>query len=750
MNGSSPNRFSTANVLSDRTLNHQTMTRALLAAACLACTIPALAQTPDINILFNVQHATCGNATGGVVTSIWGGVTPYTLVWSPTPANGQGTSVLTDVLPGVYTLTVTDSQGTVESADVEVILTPDLFPPITLSDPVWSCAGTCDAYWNYYIPLNGATMPYSVSFDPPGPGGGASPNGLYFNSLCAGESYNVTVSDVNGCTGTVSGLDVVGPMNPEIVNLEVSGSCPGGSTGGFVVEFTDADSIIVNQGIVNGVLVGNVFTATNLAPGSYVIWVSAGGTPSTPPGTGGGWCSQSFQIEVPVSSDPCGALSGVAYADLAGDCVQNGSDIGLPYRVLTVQPGEHFILTDANGLYGTELFYGDYELNAAIPGFDALCPALPAAFTLDAANMAEVIDVAMDPLAGPDAFVVLQAGVHRPGFPVAYTLTITNDGPYAIGGVEVALAYDPLLLFTSASGSPTAAGGGSVQWTIAELEPFSTVQFVVDLAVPANAGLIGTVVNATASAMATPGDSDPSNDSYSITRTIVGAYDPNDKLATTSSRTSDEIYFLDLDAHVDYTIRFQNTGTAEAINVHLTDTISELFDLTSLQILGASHAFTAQLLDGRVLRFDFAGINLPDSTTDLLGSQGFASFRLRPASGLGIGQVLENEADIFFDFNEPIRTNTSVLAAEFSVGVTEVPMGAILLQPNPANGQIALQLPADARHYEVLSADGRSMLADQVIDRTVRLDLDRWSQGVYLVRATDNQGRNVIARFVKQ
>ncbi|MBK8228477.1 MAG: T9SS type A sorting domain-containing protein [Flavobacteriales bacterium] len=726
------------------------MLRTLLASFLLVFSTILFAQGGPLNIAFSVQHATCGSATGSIIASVWGGTAPYTFLWTPPPPQGQGTTGLSDVPPGTYTLTVTDNLGNELSSDATVILTPDLFPPIIDPFPAWSCIGACDAYWNYYIPLSGATMPYTVTFDPPGPSGGASPNGLYFNSLCANETYSVTVSDANGCTGTVSGLDAVGPMNPEIVSLVVTGSCPGGSTGGFVVEFTDADSILVNPGTANGVLNGNVFTATNLAPGSYVIWVSAGSTPSTPPGTSGGWCSQSFQIDVPVSSDPCGALSGVAFADLNGDCLQNGSDIGLPYRVLTVQPGEHFILTDANGLYGTELFYGDYELNAAISGFDALCPALPAAFSLDAADMSEVIDAAMDPIAGPDAFVSLQAGVHRPGFPVAYTLTITNDGPFAISGVEVALAYDPLLLFTSASGSPAAAGGGSVQWAIAELAPFSTVQFVVNLAVPANAGLIGTVVDAAASAVADPADSNASNDSYSITRTIIGAYDPNDKLATTSSRTSDEIYFLDLDAHVDYTIRFQNTGTAEAINVHLTDTISELFDLTSLQILGASHAFTAQLLEGRVLRFDFAGINLPDSTTDLLGSQGFASFRLRPASGLGIGQVLENEADIFFDFNEPIRTNTSVLAVEFSVGMTEAPVDAIILHPNPADGQIALQLPADARYYEVLSADGRSMLNDQVLDRTVRLDLDRWSQGVYLVRATDGQGRNSIARFVKR
>ena len=726
------------------------MSRILLSPFLFMLSLLVNAQGGPLNIAFSVQHATCGNATGGIFASVWGGTAPYTFVWTPAPPQGQGTTTLTDLLPGTYTLTVTDNLGNELSSDTTVVLTADLFPPITDPPAAWSCAGGCDAYWNYYIPLSGLTMPYTVTFDPPGPGGGASPNGFYFNTLCANETYNVTVSDINGCTGTITGLDVVGPMNPEIVSLEVIGSCPDGATGGFVVEFTDADSILVNPGTANGVLNGNVFTATNLAPGSYVLWVSAGSTPTTPPGTGGGWCSQSFQIDVPVSTDPCGAVSGVAYADLDGDCMQNGSDIGLPYRVLTVQPGDHFILTDADGLYSSELFYGSYTLDANIDGYDPLCPTLPAAFILDAAEPSASIDIALDPLDGPDAFVSLQAGVHRPGFPVTYTLTVTNDGPYAISDVAVVLAYDPLLNFTSASGSPTAAGGGSVEWAIAALAPFSSVQFTVNLAVPANAGLIGTVVEAMATATADPADSDPANDSYSIARTIVGSYDPNDKLAATSSRVSEAVYFLDLDAHVDYTIRFQNTGTAEAINVFLTDTISALYDLASLQILGASHAFTAQLLPGRVLRFDFPNIMLPDSASDLLGSQGFANFRLRPVDGLNIGAVLENEADIFFDFNDPIRTNTSVLTAEMSVGIMDRTGTTIMVHPNPAMDAVSVQLPLGANRIEFFSADGRLVLSEPATSTTASIMVSPLPSGMYMVHVSGPEGPLAHGRFMKR
>ena len=726
------------------------MLRNLLSLLTLASGLTALAQGGPLNILFNVQHATCGNATGGIVASVWGGSSPYTLVWTPTPSQGQGTTLLTDVLPGTYTLTVTDNVGNELSREATVILTPDLFQPITDPPQAWSCAGACDANWNYYVPLSGATMPYTVTFDPAGPGGGASPNGFYFNSLCPGETYEVTVSDANGCTGTISGLDVVGPMNPEIVSLTVSPACPGGSNGGFVVEFTDADSVVINAGQSNGTQNGNTLTATNLAAGTYLIYVSVGSSPNNPPGTSGQWCSQSFQIDVPESTDPCGSLSGVVYADLDGDCTQGAADAGMPFRVITVQPGDHHLLTDANGLYASEFFYGSYSLEAAITGYDALCPSLPAPITLDAANTTATIDLAMDPLNGPDAFVTLNAGIHRPGFPVTYTLTLHNDGPYAMNDLTVGLSYDPLLTFTSASGSPVSAGGGNVEWAVSDLAPFSTQQFIVHLAVPPTASLIGTVVNSIASISSDAPDSDPANDSYGISRTITGAYDPNDKLASTSSRLSNQFFFLDADQWIDYTIRFQNTGTAEAINVHLTDTISPLLNLGSLQILGASHAFTAQLLQDRVLRFDFAGIMLPDSATDLLGSQGFASFRLRPAGNLLAGSLIENNADIFFDFNEPVRTNTVVLQAEFNTGVPAASMRTPLLAPNPVQDVLTVALPAGTSRLEIIASDGRIAHSSAARDNTMRISVAQLPAGLYTVRCMNPGGMVGSARFVRQ
>jgi uncharacterized repeat protein (TIGR01451 family) len=64
---------------------------------------------------------------------------------------------------------------------------------------------------------------------------------------------------------------------------------------------------------------------------------------------------------------------------------------------------------------------------------------------------------------------------------------------------------------------------------------------------------------------------------------VVGSYDPNDKRAVTSSRASEDLYFIDQDEWIDYTIRFQNTGTFPAEFVVITDTISPELDMLSFE-----------------------------------------------------------------------------------------------------------------------------------------------------------------------
>jgi uncharacterized repeat protein (TIGR01451 family) len=719
------------------------MKRALPTLLALFGILQLQAQT----VILNVTHATCGNSTGSIVASAFGGVAPYTFMWAPDPPTGQGTSFLSDILPGEYTVTITDANGNSASATDEVLLIPGLFQDVTPTNPVWSCDATCSGSFYQFIPLSGGSMPYTATFDPPGPTGGASPNGLYFNDLCPGTTYTVTITDVNGCSGVVGPLEVVGDMAPQLLATNATASCASGNTGSLELLFANMDSVIVvGPGGMIDVASANPWVANNLEPGTYSISAWYGTGNSTPPGGTGPSCSTDFTVEVPLSTDPCGQVGGVVFADLNEDCLQDLPDLGLPYRVIQITPGNNFQLTDGNGNYATELFYGDYALDASFEGYQSNCVTLPAAFTLDAATPSATIDLPMEVLFGPDVRSFLNAGVHRPGFPVTYTPSVHNEGPYAFADIT----FDPILNFVSATGSPILVAAGHLQWNIVALGGFSSQSFTVEFTVPPQASLLGVVLSGNAAVIPQSPDADPGNDSYGITRTVIGAYDPNDKLAQTDFTQNDQIFFIDLDSYVDYTIRFQNTGTAEAINVFLLDTIAAEYDLSTLRVLGASHDFEASLLPGRVLRFDFPNIMLPDSTSDLLGSQGFASFRLWPFPGMEPGDHLLNAADIFFDFNEPIRTNTSDLVAEYSVGLAETVQTNVRVFPNPVRDMLNVQVPKGNWNIEVFGMDGRTALSGRSNGELLGVDARVLAPGSYVLRLIDGTGTVLNARFVKE
>ncbi len=168
---------------------------------------------------------------------------------------------------------------------------------------------------------------------------------------------------------------------------------------------------------------------------------------------------------------------------------------------------------------------------------------------------------------------------------------------------------------------------------------------------------------------------------------IQGPYDPNDKLATPSGAGMDHEILPNTD--LQYTIRFQNVGNDTAFRVIIKDTLSDLLDPATIVPGPSSHPFSWRLEDAGILTFNFYEINLPDSTTNLMESQGFVNFRIKQKRDLAPGSVIENSAAIYFDFNAPVITNTtfhtiSDLLEIVSGSVTVADPGtAVKVMPNP-------------------------------------------------------------------
>jgi uncharacterized repeat protein (TIGR01451 family) len=140
-------------------------------------------------------------------------------------------------------------------------------------------------------------------------------------------------------------------------------------------------------------------------------------------------------------------------------------------------------------------------------------------------------------------------------------------------------------------------------------------------------------------------------------RANTGSYDPNEKLGYPVGVGDEKD--VEPGTEITYDVYFQNTGTDTAFFVVIRDTLPEALDLSTLRLGTSSHNYVASIDTNRVLTFRFDDILLPDSTTNLIESQGVVQFRIGHDEALIRGDRFENKAAIYFDYNDPIITNYS-------------------------------------------------------------------------------------------
>ena len=234
---------------------------------------------------------------------------------------------------------------------------------------------------------------------------------------------------------------------------------------------------------------------------------------------------------------------------------------------------------------------------------------------------------------------------------------------------------------------------------------------------------------------------------------MTGSYDPNDKkLFVNGIEKSGNI--LAKDTILDYQIRFQNTGNADAINIYVLDTISKNLDLSTFEFISSSHSCDVVYLGDRVYKFDFPNIHLIDSITNEPLSHGFVKYRIKQNKTNVLGTEIKNTAYIYFDFNDPVVTNTTsntVSVETKSLGVDTKSFTQIKLYPNPVNSLLTIENNEAILGINVISLEGKMMkqISDLSGSSSVVLSVDDLNEGLYII---DIVGTTSIqkSRIIKQ
>ena len=164
---------------------------------------------------------------------------------------------------------------------------------------------------------------------------------------------------------------------------------------------------------------------------------------------------------------------------------------------------------------------------------------------------------------------------------------------------------------------------------------------------------MGSVVNFTATITPMAGDTVLADNVDTDSIPVVNAYDPNDKTVY----QGDTILLANVGEYLEYLVRFQNVGSASAVNIRVADTLATNLDKTTFDLVALSHPGRVQLTDN-LAEFFFDDINLPHEDEDEPGSHGYIIYRIKPMSNIAKGSTIENTAHIYFDFNPAIITNT--------------------------------------------------------------------------------------------
>ncbi len=235
-------------------------------------------------------------------------------------------------------------------------------------------------------------------------------------------------------------------------------------------------------------------------------------------------------------------------------------------------------------------------------------------------------------------------------------------------------------------------------------------------------------------------------------RENIGSYDPNDKQAFPAGYGSQ--HFIKPNVDIEYLIRFQNTGTDTAFKVVILDTLSEYLDPGTVRPGVASHAMEFAILEGNVLRFTFDNINLPDSNVNQVASNGFVKFRISQKPDLADGTLLQNSAAIYFDYNEPIITNTSwhTVGREFVTVSVDDPImeKQVAAYPNPATEEVIFEMTSWIRNgtFVLSNALGQIVNTQPFSGRQFRFERKQLPAGLYTFVILSNNTKTATGKIV--
>jgi uncharacterized repeat protein (TIGR01451 family) len=469
-------------------------------------------------------------------------------------------------------------------------------------------------------------------------------------------------------------------------------------------------------------------------------------------------------------SNPCayGSVSGRVYIDNNLNCIYDAGDVGLgmPIDYTEVLNSPSLVAasslgySDAAGLFNLnilETWMVSYTVHVPLmyqmvfPS-NACSPISSGGYTFTTLPQANV-DFALQCSSAVDVqCYATAAGVVRPGVPFYLYPFVSNTGCDTASG-QLRLVLDNRVIYNPALSSVPAPviSGDTLTWSYGPLTNLTGGGYWNSLMASLHLTPNTTVTNGDQLCFriytgVPAADVDPTSNDYSFCLPVVNSYDPNFKeVSPVGVGTNGGIDPIS-DTTFTYTIHFQNTGNAPALNITVRDTLDSDLIQDSFTILGASHNVSPQWEAPNVIAFNFFNINLADSTSNEPASHGMVSFRIKRQNSLPAGTQIKNTAYIYFDFNPPVVTNTAVNTILGSAAADEIIQkdNSVKVFPNPFSNETTFMIRSDLTDnlysFELKDVLGKTVRSIQTTEKEFSISRAGLDNGMYFYNITNAEG----------
>ncbi|QLH45248.1 MAG: SprB repeat-containing protein [Bacteroidota bacterium] len=662
-----------------------------------------------LGVNYTVDESCAGMCDGIVDFNYQNGTGAVSMTFSPQAFPTQFGTTYYGLCPTVYTVTATDAVGCTQTTTVTINPAIPLSLALTPGNATCGqCNGSIAATAIGGFPMYTYLLqPGNITAQPP------------FNNLCPGN-YIVNVTDAMGCNSSATAVVGNGPLlsGVTVTNTTYNESCYLSGDGGIDITVTPAGSYSYLWS--NGDTTEDL---SNAISGSY--WVIV---------TNGGACQQ-YNYTIGVTGINCGTIAGNAWIDSSNACIQNAGDWPNPSAKIQLSTGA-IAFTNSQG---------DYQFNQVPLGTHTLSKTnvwwmsgYQEALTCPQGNMVTLTNNVLNnhfidsSLNIADYSIWAYSQNYVPG-----DTTRIKIYPYrsylltpAQGIVSLVLndSLNHLYSFPAPTSVNTTPNGDSLTWimSIPSWSGYSWLNPPIEVFVgtPTNYTL-GPVLSSTL--QITPiALSDPflSNNTYTVSRPIASSYDPNEKYVSPRGE-GPQGKITKQDTLLEYTVVFQNTGTAPARNIRILDTLSSKLDLSTLWVrevvITTRHKCGMGIFLIFILKI-FTCQTVPTMNHSVMVLSHIPSNKNSNA----IGDVIQNSASIYFDYNAPIKTNTTINTLAHPTSVTDLTQrNGISIFPQPAVSTVNIRSTGSTlREIRLYDFQGRILQKQEVFSSSSAYQLD--------------------------